>query len=93
VAPSIGQVAATSHEPLLLELVEQQHDIVRIHAKRLGELLLRATIMIAHIAEGHQMAHVHAEQLFRAAPINLLGQTREQGHRARTACPLSTHSA
>jgi hypothetical protein len=53
--------------------------------KHLGQLLLGAAVVVAHVAERDQQAQVHAQQLLVAAPVDLLGQPRQQDHRSRGA--------
>ena len=81
-AAAVLGVAPARDVAELLELVEHEHDVVGVHAERLGELLLGAAVVVAHEAERHQQAQVHAEQLLVAAPVDLLCQAREQDHRA-----------
>ncbi len=91
VATAIAGVAQARGVAQLLELVEQQNDVVGVHTERLGQLVLRAGIVVTHIAERDQVTQLHSQQLVAAAPVDLLGQPGEQHHRARSTCPLSTH--
>lgn len=68
---------ATTHDVAgVLELVEQQDDVLGIHAERVDELLLRDAVVISHVAEGHEQAQIHPEQVGTDPPHHLLGQTR-----------------
>ncbi len=82
VAPAVLGVAAADQVSALLQLVEQQHDVLGIHAQRVDELLLRRAVVVAQVAQRHEQAQVHAEQLGVAASHDLLGQPRQQDHRA-----------
>ena len=83
VAPAVVGITATDEVPRVLEVVEQQHDVVGVHAQRLHELVLRRAIVVAEVTQRHEQAEIHAEQVRTAAPDDLLGQPRQQRHRAR----------
>ncbi len=83
-AAAIAGVAQARDIAELLDLVEQQHDVVGVHAEGLGELVLGAGVVVAHVAERDEMAQLHSQQLVAAAPVDLLGQAGQQDHRARS---------
>ena len=56
VAPAIFGIAATNEVSAVLELVEQQHDVLGVHAQRLDELLLRGSVVIGEVAQRHEQA-------------------------------------
>ena len=80
-APILG-IAPALDVALVLELVEQQHDHVGVGAEGVAQLLLGATPAVLEIAEGEHQLRRHAEQLLVAAAQDLLGQPRQQQHRA-----------
>jgi hypothetical protein len=87
-------VAAAGDVPEILQLIQQQDDVVGVHAERLGQLLLGRPVMVAQVAEGHHQPHVYSQQLLVAAAVDLLGQPRQQDHRAWIARPsLIAHNA
>ena len=90
VAAAVVGIAQARHIAELLELVEQQHDVVGVHAEGVGEVLLGARVVVSHVRERDEVAELHPQQLLVAAPVELLGQAREQNHRPRRAgAPLS----
>ena len=68
-------VAQAGDVAQVLELVEQQHDVVGVHAQRLGELLLGAAVVVAQVAERHQ----HGAGASRAAPRCCAGRPASPG--------------
>ena len=85
-AAAVLGVAPAGHVAQILQLVEQQHNVVGVHAERLGQLLLGRAVVVAQVAEGHHEAHVDAQELLGATAVDLLGQAREQDHRAEVGC-------
>jgi hypothetical protein len=88
---AIVRIAQARGVAQLLELVEQQHDVVGVHAERVREVLLGALVVVAHVCEGDEVAHVHAEQILVPAPVELLGQARAQHHRPGCAATPTSH--
>jgi hypothetical protein len=75
VTAAVIGIAATDEVPVFLQLVEEQDDVLRVHAQSVDELLLGGPIVIAQVAEGHEEAQVHSEELWIRAPHHLLGQS------------------
>ena len=90
-AAAVIGVSQPGHVAQILELVQQQHDVVGVHAEGVREGLLRALVVIADVGERHEVAQVHAQQLLVATAVELLGQARHQHHRAWRTRPLPSH--
>src|SRR5262249_18715379 len=75
----------------LLELVEEQDDVVGVHAEGVRERLLGAGIVIPDVRQRDEMAEVHTQKLLVTTTVELLGQTRHQHHRAGPAPTPSSH--
>ena len=82
VAAAILGVTATDEIAAVLELVEEQDDVLGVHAQRVDQLLLGRAIVIGEVTQGHEEAQIHPEEIGIRAPHHLLGQSRQQDHRA-----------
>ena len=82
VAAAVLGIAATDEVSGVLELIEEQDDVLGVHAQCIDQLLLRRALVIAQVTEGHEEAQVHPKEVRIRAPHHLLGQSRQQDHRA-----------
>ncbi len=83
VAATVVGVAAPRGVAGALQLVEQQHEVVRVEAERLAERLLRhLAAVVAQVRERHVLLQAHAEQRLAAAAVHDLPETGKQHHRS-----------
>ena len=78
-APVLG-ITAADQVTAVLELVEEQDNVLGVHAEHVDQLLLRSAVVVAEVTERHEEPEVHPEQLGPAPAHHLLEQARDQKH-------------
>src|SRR6266851_1127980 len=81
-APVVG-VAPAHREPGRFQLVEEQHHPVGVDQEGLLQLLLGDAAMVPNVAQEHELLEAHAQELFGGAPVQRLGDLREQRYQPR----------
>jgi hypothetical protein len=62
VTAPIARIALPGGEAQRLELVQQQHAVVRVQVHPFAERLLRGRLVLAQVGEGHQVLEPDSEQ-------------------------------
>ena len=88
VAAAVVRVAQAGDVAQLLELVEQQHDVVGVHAEGVREVLLGARVVVAHVAS----ARPGGAAACPAAPRRCAGRTASPGATAAPSSPACSRS-
>ena len=82
VAPPVVGVATPLDEPLVLEVVQQEDEVVGVEVQRLAELLLRGVPLVSEVVERDVLLEPDPEQLFARAAVDDAREPRQQHHRS-----------
>jgi hypothetical protein len=92
VAPAIVRVPAPDRKPHRLELVEDDHHAVGVHEHGVLQLLLGRIRVVPDVGQDQVGLEAHAEQLLGGAPVEGLGELRQQrDHPCLGALALGLH--
>src|SRR5712664_545092 len=78
VTAAVVGVAPADREPGRFQLVQEQHHAVGVDQEGLLQLLLGDAAMVPNVAQEHELLEAHPQDLFGGAPVQRLGDLREQ---------------